>query len=247
VELFDAQAGFGGAVRGERAIVQAGELRDSMRACAVARALVRITPEQLDSDIALSNKKLYAACERQSGLVPCPVVAPCTAGDLASDEEQVASAVKHGAGAVVLRPGQDHWLPRQWVCGTLFGALEDRHVPVLCLERFLGLDDVASLAGQYPGLPMILAECNYRLLRSYAALLRAFSNTYVSVGPNLCIHRGIEFLAAEVGAERLLFGTGFPEVEPMAAVTMLAYAEISETERQQIGAGNLDRLTGEWT
>jgi predicted TIM-barrel fold metal-dependent hydrolase len=47
-----------------------------------------------------------------------------------------------------------------------------------------------------------------------------------------------------VGPDRVLFGTGYPETEPMAAVTQLMYADITESDRAAIGAGNLHRLLG---
>ena len=50
---------------------------------------------------------------------------------------------------------------------------------------------------------------------------------------------------ATVGAERLLFGTGFPEAESMSAVTQLMYAEISDEQKRLIGAGNLKRVISE--
>jgi predicted TIM-barrel fold metal-dependent hydrolase len=51
-------------------------------------------------------------------------------------------------------------------------------------------------------------------------------------------------MTEQVGAERLLFGTGFPSSDMMPAITMLTYAEISDSDRRLIASGNLDRLIG---
>ena len=53
---------------------------------------------------------------------------------------------------------------------------------------------------------------------------------------------GFERASQRVGAERVLFGTGFPVSEPMAAVAQLMYADISDHDRAMIGAGNLANL-----
>ena len=36
-----------------------------------------------------------------------------------------------------------------------------------------------------------------------------------------------------------LFGTGFPYAEPMASITMLTYSDLSDTDKQLVGARNL--------
>ena len=49
----------------------------------------------------------------------------------------------------------------------------------------------------------------------------------------------------DVGADRLLFGTGFPDAEGMMAITQLMYADLADEQKRLIGAGNLERLIGE--
>ena len=75
-------------------------------------------------------------------------------------------------------------------------------------------------------------------------LLATFHNVYLSIGSNYTVHKGIEQFVEKVGAGRLLFGTGYPDVEPMMAVALLMYADIPEDARQHIGAGNFERLIG---
>jgi predicted TIM-barrel fold metal-dependent hydrolase len=243
--LFDVQAGFGGGRPGLRHPAGADELLDDMRRCGIGRAVVRVAPAELDVSLPRSLETLYAACAAHPELLPCPAVVPNSGRDLPDEEHQIEQAVAHGAAAVVLRPALDYWALEPWCSGRLFAALEARRLPVLCLEEMIPLPEVAKLAERHPRLPLVVAHTNYRAQRTLLPLLERFPNLFLSLGNNYAIHRGIEQLAGAVGAERLLFGTGWPDSEPLAAVTQLLYAGIAAEDRARIGAGNLERLLRE--
>lgn len=244
VELLDIQAGFGGLAPGLRQAVPAEHVAAQARKYRIAHVLVRISPEAQDFDVCRSNERLYAETARYPELLPCPVMVPAACGDLPTEGAQVADAIAHGALAAVLRPSPDRWEPEPWVVGDLLAALAARCLPVLCLERLVPATVVARLATLAPGLPFILAESAYGRDRTLVPLLRRFPNVYLSLGNNFTAHRGIEFYVEQVGANRLLFGTGMPESEPGAAIGQLLFADLSEADRQLIAAGNARRLQG---
>jgi hypothetical protein len=245
IPLFDVQAGFGGLTPGSREVFPAEALLAELDRLRIAQALVRIAPEELDKDVALSNRMLYGACEASAGrLVPCPVLVPSAGGDFPPEAEQVAQAVGRGAGAVVLRPTQDNWSIEEWCGGKLLAALESRGVPALCPQKTVPPADVARLAAAHGRLPLIMIETNYRTHRLMGGLLERFRNVYLSIGSNFTVHGGIEDLAGRYGAQRLLFGTGIPRAEPMMAVTQLLYADLSDADKGLIGSENYSRLLG---
>jgi len=241
LRLFDVQCGFGGAKPGHQP-VPASELLAAMDRLQVERALVRLAPDDLDGDPLASNELLFAAAKEDARLVPCPVVLPADCGDVPEEDRQVASLAARGAGAVCVRPTLDCWNLSPWASGRLFAALEERRMPVLCLPKQVNLDNVAQLAAVHPQLPLIVVEVQYRQLRILLPLLEAFANVYLSIGSNFCVHDGVERLVEKVGPERLLFGTGLPEVEPMMAVTLLTYSGLGGREKRLVGAENLERL-----
>ncbi len=245
IDLFDAQVGFGGGRRGDPWVPSAEEWLRHMERLSIARALVRTDFEEMDIDPVHSNRLLFEACGRHATMIPCPVVMPRGQGDVPSEREQVDELLARGSGAAALRPGQDGWSIAEWCAGTLLGLLEERRIPVLCRNAALGFDAVADLASRHPRLPIVMFHLSYHVQRLLFSLLKAFPNVYLAVGSPYSAHRGLELLAAHVGAERLLFGSGFPFAEPTASITMLTYCGLGEADKQLVGSGNLDRLIRE--
>lgn len=244
IPLFDVQADFGGALPGQRDFPSAEDLAGRLRRAGIERALVRITPTDLECDQPRGNRKLLEACSAHKNFVPCPVVVPGTGGGIPPEPQQVDELLAQGAVAVCIRPAQDGWCLLPWVSGRLFEALQERRLPLLCLERFVGLDAVGDLAGRYPRLPLILAEVGYRSQRVILPLLETFPNVHLSIGRTFAVHRGIETTVERLGPERLLFGTGLAGYEPMLAVSMLLYCHLGDDPKRLIASGNLDRLIG---
>ncbi|KKK81825.1 hypothetical protein LCGC14_2809570, partial [marine sediment metagenome] len=201
--------------------------------------------EDLATNFVAANEELLGACAQRPGFVPCPIVIPNAAGDVPPEDEQVAALLACGAGAACIRPKRDHWILADWVAGPLLEALQGRRVPVFCRPEQIALEEVAELAGRYPDLPIIVAEAGYRSQRVLLRLLATFGRVHVCLGGAYSVHRGVEQLVGRVGAERVLFGTGYPDSEPTAAVTQLMYADISDAQRSSIGAGNMERLMEE--
>jgi predicted TIM-barrel fold metal-dependent hydrolase len=52
----------------------------------------------------------------------------------------------------------------------------------------------------------------------------------------------VEFLCGEVGAERLLYGSGLPYGSPGPGITGIQYALISDEERALVAGDNLRAL-----
>jgi hypothetical protein len=243
--LFDVQCALGPLGPGRREILTAQMLLTELDHAGIARALVRTTPTPLELDVLASNARLFAECATAPCLLPCPVLLPAGCGDLPTEHAQLAAVLEQGAGAVAVRPRLDDWSLAPWCCGPLFQALEARRVPVLCSHDEFTLEELAEVAGRYPALPLVLFGVHYRQQRVLLPLLMAFPNLFLSIGTNFCEHRGVEHYSARVGSERLLFGTGFPDVDPLAQVAYLRYADLPPAAHQQIGAGNLDRLLAE--
>lgn len=241
-EIFDAECGIGGLTPGVSGTVGVETLLADMTQAAVRRALVRIEPTRLAFDIPAVNRMLYAMCEPHAALAPVPVAAPNAAGDLGSERRQIDEAVGHGAGAVVLRPHSDFWSPTPWGCRALMEALDERRMPVFCHVAEVSLEAVATLAGQFPRVPFILAGVGYREHRIAVPLLQSFANVHLVVGSSYIVFHGIESCIAAARPEQLLLGTGYAQLDLLPAISYVMYAEISESQRALVAGRNLERL-----
>ena len=244
IELFDAQAGFGGGRPGDPWVPPVEELLGHMKRLSIGCALVRTDFEAMDRNVPLSNGILYETCAAHKELVPCPTALPATGGDVPGEEEQVDELVANGGAAATIRPGQDSWSLAEWCSGKLLSALEERRIPVLCRQSSFEFEALADLAVRYPKLPILLFQMSYRFQRTLIPLMQRFGNIHLVMGSPYSVHLGVETMAERVGVEQLIFGTGFPTSDLMPAVTMLTYSEIGDADKQLIGSGNLERLIG---
>ena len=53
---------------------------------------------------------------------------------------------------------------------------------------------------------------------------------------------GVSDFCRKYGADRLLFGTGYPHLNPGGTILMLMHADITSREREMIASGNLERI-----
>lgn len=242
LHLFDCQTGFGGASSGSRKILTDSDLAIQYERLNIDGGLIRIAPVEMETDIELTNTKLYTVCQEREQWIPCPVVMPNTGQDWLDEEEQVDLAIRNRSGAAWIRPETDYWFVTPWISDRLFQAMQDRRLPLYLSHKEISLETAAQVAGRFPDLPVILADVNYREHRMYAALLEHAPNIRLSIGTRFTVHGGIEQLVYRLGAERLVFGTGFPDSEPMGAAMQLIYAELSNTAKQKIGTENAMHL-----
>lgn len=241
IPLFDALCGVSVA-SAPTEIPGAAAVSDELTRLDVGRALVRALPAAREFDTPDSNARLLSVCAAHDRLVPCPVVLPNSGRDLDPEPLQVETLIRQGARAVVLRPRSDGWLTEPWCSGALTAALEARRMPALCLADEWSFEQLAAVAGRHPDLPLIACGLSYRQQRIILPMLEHFTNIRISLGAAYCVFGGIEQMVTVVGADRIVFGSGYPEYEILPAATYLLYAAISAEQKRLIGTGNLDAL-----
>lgn len=173
------------------------------------------------------------------------VVMPSHTAEFPDERELVERMVARGirAARVFPHPESHNFSLSHWVSGKLLQELESRRVPLFLDQEQIGWDTVHDLCGRYPKLPLVLTNVGYRVNRLLYPLLEKFQNLYVELS-SYCGHRAIEAIVERFGAQKLLFGTRLPYFTPGAAVGMLRYAEISDSDRKRIGGDNLRKLLG---
>jgi predicted TIM-barrel fold metal-dependent hydrolase len=104
-----------------------------------------------------------------------------------------------------------------------------------------------KIATRYPGTNIILAHAGgtQEGCRQTIEVLKQHGNLYLDTATSK-LHIGmIERFVREVGADRVLFGSDMPLLEPAAQLGRIAYAKIKEAEKEKILGLNLKKLLEE--
>lgn len=151
---------------------------------------------------------------------------------------------KYGMKGLELQP---HYHQYELNDGTIDPFLEvaiKRKVPVfipLCLSMNFNfprvkMSEVSRLVNTYPEATYIIGKFSYEI-EEVLRLMKQHDNVFVETS-GLQLMYGIERLVEEVGAERILFGSGMPIQEVGPALAKIRKAEIKGEERELILEGN---------
>jgi len=104
-------------------------------------------------------------------------------------------------------------------------------------QKFL---DLEYLANKFPQVNFAVTQVMWPPFGGVLDLMWRCPNTYIDISW-LHMRSSIELLCKDFGAERVLFGIGFKS-HYGAAIAELAFAQISDEERELIAHGNIERL-----
>jgi hypothetical protein len=137
----------------------------------------------------------------------------------------------------------------EWSMGPLWDALNDARVPVLVANSDMSPPpDVAphgispgnlyEIAKRYSRIPFVVLRLSGFSTRVAVPLMRQLPNVYAEIS-YFTVHRGVEYLSREIGAERLVYGSGLPWGSPGPGILSVMYADISDEQRTLIAGRNI--------
>jgi hypothetical protein len=189
------------------------------------------------------NTALTDEIEAHETIHPCFVALPHATREM-EPVLQFARGVRAAGGAVRIFPKKHAWSVQDWCAGALLDALQTAQVPLLVDLPQVGWEAVAGILQAHPRLPVIVLESYYRIDRNLYPLLERHRNLYLEAN-TYGVFMGVEAIVERFGAERLVFGTGLPNLEAGGPMALVAYADISDEDRAKIAGGNLLRLLGQ--
>ena len=122
--------------------------------------------------------------------------------------------------------------------GEFMKVFGECNIPVFIDRAQIGFDDLYNFCTTYPNVKIVLCLPGYDGGRRYYALLKACPNLYLDTS-NYCAHNAIEDVCKHFGAQRLIFGSGLPTGAPTAGVSLIRYANISDSEKKAIASENI--------
>jgi len=100
---------------------------------------------------------------------------------------------------------------------------------------------LTTLAERLPELRILLLNPGYRRLRTIAELLAGIPNLWLEIG-TVNTQGGVEWLAGQYGASRLVFGTGAPVLDDCGPRYLLDHLELPPDDVALIRGGSLEAL-----
>ena len=125
---------------------------------------------------------------------------------------------------------------RRWPCLLPLRVVMNWGMPMLDLPV------IEALVTRHPRVTWILSGINYlHELQLAVSLMRRHATVHLETS---CVmgYAAIEKLIGQVGAERLLFGSGALDKSPGAAKAFVDYCTLPEEDKQKIAGHNLARL-----
>jgi predicted TIM-barrel fold metal-dependent hydrolase len=255
LNFFDANCMIGRTVRPlpTRMLWDPDDIVAELAAHQVTQALA-VHANAVERSIKDGNTEIVAVARRYPGAMhPAWVIPQHTALDIPDPDEFLAEMSDNDVLAVRVPTAAYHGhMVDEWALGPLWRALESRHVPVLIEgsdlahypdqpSRGFSAANIYQVCRTFPQLPVLLLRINFSCLRLIVPLLRECPNLFVEIS-YFTAHRGLEVLVEQVGAARIIFGSGLPWTPPGPALASILYADISAGEQALIAGDNLRGL-----
>nr|WP_238351489.1 amidohydrolase family protein [Kribbella shirazensis] len=173
------------------------------------------------------------------GVLACWTAVPATPGELDSLTSLVDRALDDGVAAFRIHPTSHGYSPA--LLDELYAALETNRLPLCVDAAEITWPDLTTIATRHPELPIVIGAVGYRKLRELWAALAANPNVYVDL-VDFAAHQGVEWLAANNLAGRLVFATGLGVRDPGEGIIRLAWSGLDDATVHLVGAETAGRL-----
>jgi len=141
-------------------------------------------------------------------------------------------------------PKKHNFILNKITFGDFLSELEHKRFPVF-FDLSSGLDykEINSILSDFPDLTCILTNIGIWNTDRYTwPLVEKFENVYIESSLLSLQEGGIEETVKKYGAERIVFGSGFPERYFEASILQLVHSEISEKDKEKIAHKNIERI-----
>ena len=247
IDLFDANVFIGRPLKGiYRPAVSPDSLMEELSPLGISRALVWHIAQhdcaaqdgnRLINDAIASDERLYG-----SWTILPPATGEVIHGDFFSD-------MKHNRIAA-LRAFPDHhnYFLNKRVFGGFLDEISERRIPLVLSmlnhsEGGITRASVYQLLEDFPDLTCILCDLGVWNVSRYTwPLMESFPNLHLETSMISLGAGELESTVEHFGADRLVFGSGFPARYPQGAVLQLLHSGLSDADKGKIASLNLERL-----
>ena len=200
-----------------------------------------------EHDAPTGNARLMEEIRGHAQLIPVWALLPHYAGEMEEPEALTARMVNEGVKAAIMFPsiGFHYFSMKKWSVGPLMKALEEHRIPlILGIDQLGGMEGAGEFAMEYPDNPIIATNMNYRVDRILYAMMDKAPNLYIETSAYKPFF-GLQEFVKRFGAERLVFGSGMPAIDPAASVSVVTWSGLPKEQQELIAHGNIEHLLRE--
>ncbi|MEW6359052.1 MAG: amidohydrolase family protein [Planctomycetota bacterium] len=171
--------------------------------------------------------------------------------ELPPPKDLVAQMRELAVGALFLFYGQYDIRLSDWGVDDLLEVLAESRVPLfLCPSDWrdpgkvnaTDWEGVVGVCRRFPDLPVVVTENRiYKSQRAVYAAMAECPNLKLDVSA-LWLHKRVEFICREFGADRFVWGSQLPERNAGVPIMQINYSDISEGELALIAGGNIRQM-----
>ncbi|MGI6356109.1 MAG: amidohydrolase family protein [Lentisphaeria bacterium] len=245
--FFDAQCAIGAPILGNaRGGETAAGLLAEMDRNGVDKALVaHANTEAAGAIFANENLlELIRADDVDKRLTGVWTILPAQCGELPPPDEFFAQMAANRVGALNLFPVAHRWQACRLTIGRLMDAAAERRIPVFLGQRIMdgGWRGVFDFMRTFPAATVIINGVSlWGPDRNIRPLLENFPGCHVELS-EYWVPEGIADLARLYGAERLLYGSGYPRFGHGSTMLSIRHSGLPLEQVRLIASQNLERL-----
>ena len=208
----------------------------------IERALVRLT-HQAEWSAVEGNHEVIEFTRNTDRLLPVWSVLPYQTDEFPKPALLAQTLAAAGVAALQRTPSVRIPLYEPLLYGDLLEAIEEAGVPLLdtSFEHDLSvIREITSLLKDHPRLRLVICinHAAWGIERFMYPLLERFERFMICLS-GYHPAGGVQDMISRYGASRIVFGSGYPKLNPGGAVEFLSRLDISETDRELIASGNI--------
>lgn len=192
---------------------------------------------------AAGNARVVAEVADVPRLHACWIVLPDGTGEFPPPSDLARAAREASVVAVRALPEHHGWLLDSPEGTALGRALADERLPLLVDADQTSWPAVEALTAACPELDVVVCRVGYRSTRTFAPMLDRRPRVRLDLS-YLGGHDALEWAVRRFGADRLVFGTGAPHVDPAGPVARLSWSGLDDATAAAIGWGHGAALLG---
>ncbi|MBQ9787264.1 MAG: amidohydrolase family protein [Lentisphaeria bacterium] len=219
------------------------ELLADMEHYGIERALVRSRCTACSGAL-IGNRQICKELAQDTAgkLTGVWCVLPSQCDDMPEPDEFFAAMKANNIGALTIEPFDHRYIPCRLTLGKILGAAAERKIPVLLHAFQHKWEELYRFMAEFPELTCIFnAGHKWGTDRNIRPLLENYPNCRAELA-GYWVPEGIADLAKIYGAERLVYGSGFPKYNHGSGMLQLKHSTLSEKEIAMIAGKNLEEL-----